>query len=707
MKKTEDPRPNVKGAERLTRLVRPIKKKFPLQNSTFSLPLQLYTDMLHAIGQTNISRSIIGLLHIISAQLFRYPGCEDDFVRRKLKILHEWAFPRVFEDGPAFTLLCHLHALGSKTPYDKKQIEDDITEWVKGERTFSDPAWVKAKLESLFTRWGNTKCATFLTFRDYCNDPIRWGTSGGAPKSVLFGETYRTKWGWAFSRVLDERGRPKKCDLYADALLASPVAKVALKEEPTKTRPIITTPIASYLRQAYLVYRWGKPKHINSPISSNAWLPNFMATNYAWYGCIDGKRFDHCIPKWFVTYFVSRLGALDAECRAVADDEVADLESLTIAWNDRTWDWKGGVLSGWRFTSLLGTVASWLAAEWIMERTPLGSGAMYGALGDDLILASNTTSIDKKTLCDSYIAFGLDANMSKTTAGPVGEFLRKTYSPRGIESYPALAVRSLCYANPWLESYSYESALDASTSWLTLYSRLLPHRLNDDWHNDFFNQVCSVISTVHPELPRSGIRDWLHTPISAGGGGPDEWSIPARWMRIVNLSEVGTNRDSFLQVLGVLKTSKAVRKIPLLRPICIRAVEKELIALKSVEAHNNSASFPDDLNITLTLVRWYIERSMTSLEFFTALKCNPPRGIRNASLSTQLAWVMGLNSSSSGLSTVQFTKETCASYVQQTKTLTATYTSTKRGASIRLLGPAATMYAHQLLHGVVAPAGTW
>lgn len=103
-----------------------------------------------------------------------------------------------------------------------------------------------------------------------------------------------------------------------------------------------------------------------SPISSGAWVARFEEIVPAWYGCIDGDRFDQTIPAWFIRMVIDRFGDLDEETRKVADEELKSLDELMLTWQGRNWKWLGGLLSGWRLTSLLGYLVSHCDARYII-----------------------------------------------------------------------------------------------------------------------------------------------------------------------------------------------------------------------------------------------------------------------------------------------------------------------------------------------------
>lgn len=62
------------------------------------------------------------------------------------------------------------------------------------------------------------------------------------------------------------------------------------------------------------------------------------------------------------------------------------METLRVTWRDRTWKWIGGLLSGWRITSVIGSLASSCVAEYILQKTGMLGAIQYGVMGDDLIM---------------------------------------------------------------------------------------------------------------------------------------------------------------------------------------------------------------------------------------------------------------------------------------------------------------------------------
>lgn len=140
----------------------------------------------------------------------------------------------------------------AKCPYTKDQIIGDIEQWVSasldGKEKKLDYNMCEKMLDSVFSQSYHGEPEGCLTFKEYCNNFTRWGTSGGALKINLYWTDYRSKWAWSIAHATDQNTGDLKhnYDLYAQAQKER-TSTIALKEEPAKTREIITTSMASYL----------------------------------------------------------------------------------------------------------------------------------------------------------------------------------------------------------------------------------------------------------------------------------------------------------------------------------------------------------------------------------------------------------------------------------------------------------------------------
>lgn len=704
-------RPNSKGLEKLKRFATRVSPTFPVQNTSYSQPLYVYYSSIIAVGQVQLARSLLGLLQIIEqVRRKKYNDIHiiDDYYRQQLKLISGYAFPRVFSESPGWMFFVHMHSLGGKAPYVKADIEEDIGIWVGDNKEFKDPEFVRERMASIIKRWDVSRDdSLFLPFLEYANDVLRWGTSGGAVKTKFMGEDFRTKWAWGFSHLTSNDGTQllEKPDLYGESLKLNQRAKVALKEEATKTRPVITTPMSSYLRQSYLLYRWGKPP-LNSPISSSGWLPAFQSTSYEWYGCLDGDRFDQTIPKWVILAFIDHLGSLNDECRKVADAEIEHLNELEIEWGDRIWKWSGGLLSGWRITSILGTVISDIVADFIIERSDYPGAFTRGALGDDLVLASFSRSMTPEMMTQAYNDFGLKANIRKTTSGKIGEFLRKTYSPKGVIGYPALALRTIIYANPWISEYNMEFEEEISNGWLTYYSRLLPWRTNDNIHRWIKKAILKDIDD-HTKFRHLPWDDWLHTPISCGGGGPIEWSDPNRWTTIVRDKKQVPEGKRFYAALGLYKPTKISKRVDIARHLNYDSVARTSEKLMRMVSGFVNPHIPKNKNITRLLFDWFIDPSKMGTSIEKILGIHIPRGMRAAGKAAILDYILGQGKARSGLTSVQITKDTLSGNSGLIKFITRSSSISNSFGNIKDIGAAATVLAMHTFRDAALTYGTW
>lgn len=703
------PRPNSTGLDKLIRFDVAVPSWFPIQDSSYAPTLYIHYKSICACGQINIARSLLGLLFIISKKAKRQSIAithYDDYIRQHLKYISADSFAKTFNTSPAYMFFVHLHALGAKTPYRKQDILDDVSAWVNDDKSFPHVDYVKSKLDHVFATWNVSFDDTlYLPFRSYCNDVLRWGTSGGAKKSDFLGETFRTKWAWGFSHLTTDEGKEinENADLYEMALLQGEKAHVALKEEATKTRPVITASMASYLRQSYLLYRWGKPP-INSPIASRTWLPIFQSTNYRWYGCLDGDRFDQTIPAWVILYIMDKLGDISEECRWVADAEIAAMKTLVVEWGEHSWRWLGGLLSGWRVTSLIGSLVSMCVAEFISEHSGHLGAFSYGVMGDDLILYSNTASLTPEQMCSLYNAFGLKANLSKTTSGNIGEYLRKTYSDRGILGYPCLALRTCVYANPWISTYELEFEEEISNGWLTYYSRLLPLRTSENLHPFIFNTI--KLNLRQKSINKFNWDNWLQTPISAGGGGPSEWSNPKVWT-VIRREKYFDRVPSFYSTVGLVKPKRVALRDDTLHKLDYDRLQRRVESLKRASLAYPVPRIPKNVNITATLFNWFVNDDYSAVSIEKLLGYQLPRGLRAAGKNAILDYILGKTKEKTGISSVQSTKEVVSLQNRIVKFITHSIASAKYLNGVRNLGAAATIYATAVNSGRDVVYGTW
>ncbi|QMU95575.1 RNA-dependent RNA polymerase [Bactrocera dorsalis toti-like virus 2] len=534
--------------------------------STFDNPLGFYLSMVEKIigDQGHPTCSILRLIILSVSKVtsecvdgsFNYV---DDIVRQMLSVLDKRSF-LLCQSSPelsmVFTNLHGLSTLGGPRGWSEDSISRSIHDWIDVRPTKDCLAipHVRNKFESWMRQW-SAGDKPHLRFSQFCRDPMRWATGGGSSSSEILGERYRTKWAWAMSNALNG------VDAYERAKLEENTAHVALKEE-VKTRTVITTPMASYLRQSYLWYRLGRPKFLSSTISNPGLVKQLINTDCKNFVCIDASQFDHCISKEFIINFFNSIKNNhldDDDIVRCCDDEIESLLTLKLEYGKTTFDYENGLLSGWRFTSLIGSLYSALVCEHINHA--LDRSFPYITQGDDIIILSKL-HVDKENIIRACDEFGLTTNPSKTTLGQFGEFLKYRYGSGVVQGYAARAVRSIFYANPWLDTKIVVKPDEVTSKWFTVMSRISVSSnilLTPSAWNQIKRDITSdVFGWTGHRLKKKDILLALETPVSVGGLGVWETcnfkntSISTGWVSlktIVTVADDGNHK--FLSSFGI------------------------------------------------------------------------------------------------------------------------------------------------------------
>lgn len=706
------PLPNSKGLDRLRRHRVTPPPGFPLATTSFGPSLYMHIKSIRVSGHHQLAKSVLGVCTLLERKADRLgiPSDHmDDFIRQHLKHLHDIAFPRTVGQGPAWMFMCHLHAIGGKRAWDRESVERRILDWVNSDRLMVDTPSHRSELDAIFATWSpKTARAPHLSFNEFCNDPLRWGTAGGAPKVKIMGEDYRTKWAWAWSRKINQNGWTDAHDLYQDALKAHPdVAIVALKEESTKTREIITTPMASYLRQSYLTYLWGRPP-LDSPIGRKGWLAQFQEYRCRWYAAIDGKNFDHHVARWFIDAVLDHLATANQDAYEVVQQEKQHLDNLHISMDNKTWKYKNGVLSGWRLTSLLDTLATEVVVRAFLKTTDYRGAFMTGTMGDDLIIGSSQNTLAPDWLVEQYDGSGMETNASKTTAGAVGEFLRKVYAPSGILGYPALGLKGCMYASPWISTYEMNNPQEVTKNWMTWLSRLLPLCLDSQReHLSSWVKRCAVrdIRGWGLKAPTEQLERLLATPISAGGLGCIEWIDSGDWCTVINGAP--DRQTAWLSKFGIGSGAKTLKE-----DYTVSALARSLVSAlaNNLTRKSNripSVSLPSDKNISRLLVTWYFDDTIPAVHIAKMLAISLPYGLRVAGKSAILDYIMGQIKTKNGITTIQTTPELAASIGANYKDIGSAFLLSKAGSAIRNHAAAVTYLQLLTRTRTTVTRGTW
>lgn len=667
-----------------------------------------------------VAREILHIANLMASRIKKKnidPVYYDDYCRKFLKNIASHAFIDTYERGPGYLLFCHLHFLTGKAPYTDHQIMNDIKEWLGPKMDDGSQKNLKPNKRGanfyagIFLKWRATFAHGHLSYLEYCNDFMRWGTAGGGAKTTYMGETYRTKWAWALANSTDSNGDLKKERMLGHlASLLPQKATIALKEEPSKTREIIATPLSSYLRQCYLLYRRGKCP-IHTPLTNPRILTDLEISPPRYFLSIDGERFDHSIPRDFIIDFIRKLGDIDDECRVVAEVEIEHLQTLFCTYKNTDIRWEGGLLSGWRITAILGSIVSAMVAEHIIGA--LGrEDISYIVQGDDIILTSYQQPIDKNTAVELYNSFGLKANLAKTISGNTGEFLKLIHSKNGTWGYPVLGIRSIYYANPWITNFQMTSEEEIAGLWFMVASRLVPHSMDPEFLlAEVQKSAVAHIKQHNPRLSLSDIRDWLRTPTYLGGGGPVEVAGPERSYKSLCLDYKHyqvEKHEIIPSILGVTRLKKELTP-NYVRVNPIRMDELYEIALTSAKRlqHDMLPVYKTNVDITHLLFDVAFDR-VTGKTIGRFLSGPITKGARMMSGVQLVNWLMMSNDTKKIAPTVSLCHTAIMSglpsrvlkyLVYSLNTSRATYSMTK-------MLQAANVYYNMYLSRIFLPYGT-
>lgn len=714
-------RPTPKGIEKLRRYWGTTANFWTLsQDISCSWPLYHYYENLKKIGQPIVAQELKHMVDIMASRLRRQnipQDLQDDYCRKFLKNVSGHAFIDAYALGPGFLLFCHLHFLTGKAPYTDEQIHDDIVEWLGAHMDDGRKKQLATNFKTdtfysnLMVKWKQSEPEGPMTFQDFSNDFMRWGTSGGAHKTTYMGETYRTKWAWALANATKESGDIKEqFNLYEESMKLPQRATIALKEEPSKTREIIATPLSSYIRQCYLLYRRGKCP-ISSPLSSTRTIVELEISAPKYYVSIDGERFDHSVPFDEVLEFINQLGELDEHCRHVADLEIEHLRNLVCTWKNRSYKFEGGLLSGWRITAILGSIISARAAEYIIGKTNR-KDIEYIVQGDDIILTSKVAPIDKSCIVRLYNQFGLKANLDKTISGETGEFLKLIHSKNGTIGYPALGFRSLYYANPWITNYQMTNESEMAGLWMMMLSRMAPHCLELEKYKEYIiRSATNQIWNFNKSLKKTDIYNWMRTPRYLDGGGYSETAGPERNYTSLLLdyrSYTTAPHEILPSILGVHRLKKELKPNHVrVHPINMQELYEIANTSSKVFKNNILPSYRPGINITKLLfdiafgrvIGYGVRKYLTGIV---------PKGIKLMSPIQLINWLMISNDPKRVTPPVSLSHTMIiGSYPTKVfKYLMTSLINHKTTYSLTKISHAANIYYEQFLKKIFTPYGT-
>jgi hypothetical protein len=212
-----------------------------------------------------------------------------------------------------------------------------------------------------------------------------------------------------------------------------------------------------------------------------------------------------CAPSWFVR---SMLKVTLAIISSVIHGTV-EVRKTVIAWVK-------GILSGWRWTSLLDSMVNWAQVLGFGELAELLTGVVgclyfWVVQGDDAHATWKSLSTATVWILCYYLAgFGINVKKFFVTNEHRTEFLRMNVEPGVVIGYPGRSISSLFAPKPWEEDPVGAARIEEIVDrWMLILRR---YRSSDlSWMLDDIVGASS--------LKREDVEELLHVPISMGGLG--------------------------------------------------------------------------------------------------------------------------------------------------------------------------------------------
>jgi hypothetical protein len=396
---------------------------------------------------------------------------------------------------PDWALFVNLETLGGYQQKAEEQLVDQVVDWVgKGKVFGAHIAWDRYVREFFKRRDNVISQDAFPPVREFFRDWANWANSGSSdgPRP----DASWTEDGQHVRKQVRKNKWASAAALSTDELLQlrreGPVTeyKALAKRETGKVRAVISAGLKSYLRQVYIadVLERGYTS-IYSPLLESA-SSKFSDTYIEdWPSCIrfplDQSAFDNHKSRaamLAVARGMQRMMEEDGWPEYIVREWQPFLEDLEAkadvnAFGEKI-EWKKGLLSGWRFTSLMGTVLNFCETRWALDVTEaVYPGLRWRAkfMGDDVQLCVNIVEAGLMVM-DLLNAAGDEINATKQFISESrDEFLRRVLTRKDNRGYPARAVNVILWRNPIKKEpvRGLERLEEVIEGWSVLFGRIL------------------------------------------------------------------------------------------------------------------------------------------------------------------------------------------------------------------------------------------
>jgi len=512
------------------------RNNYPLLGARFGEPLTLYGNLLkRKIPSIDTNPLWLALVQSKNGKEFY----------SRAKYLSEVLVKQGPDITPFWRELSHLHTIGGFALPASFAVQKELIEgWVKG--PFVPKLYGSESIFNYHFRKGVEEFFRKMTWKDgvrkisreeFADSPLLWATPGAtnADTVKINGQKVRSKNGTAVLFTSEKILRILQRRVYDRS-----VNKVFQKMDETfgKTRMVANSDFRMYILMSYISAQF--EGLVDHPNTSLFWSNGRRMEEYRkWVRELgfgsnlpgDYSEFDHrvslkmieiithCLREW-----LSRVGIeWDEVDEGIWDEIIYRFKNgfcaLEVSGDKAMIRCERGVLSGWRWTSLLGTVVNYgiyyiIKTQLIPDSEPLFQEDSCCFHGDDAKL-----KLLRPRLAPLIVGFvnsmGFLMHPAKTWASTNrDEFLRLCFEPGGIRGYPARTVRPIFVANPNNKPPPPGIARlrVLASNWVKLARRLGLGR------EGFFDFMLRDL-VKSKQLSRAKILEWLETPASLGGFG--------------------------------------------------------------------------------------------------------------------------------------------------------------------------------------------
>jgi hypothetical protein len=434
--------------------------------------------------------------------------------------------------------LVGFEAFFGAPPVKDANFEEQLEEWVHTRKAEDSEGSDRRRLVEEGLRALARKPMVFreqLGVEAFLRSPSKWLANGATTGARLEGSK-----GTKFSTYLAS----SKEQLLQDLMSTAPPKNVVNpKRERTKTRNTISSDWDLYLQMKWLCQGVEDSMESIFPTTlSNklrqvdrwaAWRRRMMRSVGV---PIDQSKFDHVPWMELVVSLVrficdcARAKSPEPELHArVTEIVIRRIRSGSVNWEKHSWRHIRGLLSGWAWTSALGTLVNYVEFLGVVAvtRCQMPDVDAMCFQGDDALIFVESWS-QAATLVKTYMRT-LPVNPGKFfISSERTEFLRLVVTEERVTGYLARAVPSLLYANAWAGGKM--SIQSRAASWSRLVAR--------GARRDRVREHCIRDIAGFTRAPRKHIEDCFGTPKAVGGLGLEVGA--RRWRRVVEQEEEET-----------------------------------------------------------------------------------------------------------------------------------------------------------------------